>query len=94
MNNLRQPVTEGPSALVRAGLYVLVPVVGLLLLPILLLFIFLLYFLALFNGARVFVFSFTGKQPIIEEEPQGPHFLEIQAKSKALPDWTQLPPKG
>ena len=94
MQNLPDPVSEGPSALARVGLYVLAPVFGLLLLPILLLFVFVLYVLALLNGARVFVFTFRGQAPDVEEELQKPHFLDIQAKPRELTDQSPLPPKG
>lgn len=94
MQNLPEPVNEGPSALARVGLYVLAPVAGLLLLPILLLFVIALYLLAMVHGARVFVFSFRSEASDAEEDLQKPHFLEIQAKPKALTDESRLPPKG
>lgn len=94
MQNLTPPVNQTQSALARVGMYLLVPVVGLLLLPILLLFIIALYLLALFHGTRVFVFSVRRTSQPFEEEIQKPHFLDIQAKPRALTDESFPPPKG
>ncbi len=94
MQNLSQPVNPSTSALARIGMYLLVPVVGLLLLPVLLLFIIALYLLALFHGTRVFVFSVRQTSQPVEEEIQKPHFLDIQAKPKFLSDESSPPAKG
>jgi len=85
MENLPQSVTHPTSALMRAGMYLLVPVVGLLLLPVLLLFIVVLCLLAIFHGGRIFVYSFTGTQAPSEEELQKPHFIEVHVHEK-IPD--------
>jgi hypothetical protein len=91
MQNLPQPTKDAPSALARIGLYVLVPVAGILLLPFLLIFVVIFYLLAFFQGARVFVFSFGKRDDNIDEELQKPHFLEIQAKQKVLTDQSTPP---
>jgi len=94
MQNLPQPVQSSPSALARVGLYLIVPVVGLLLLPILILVVVALYLLALVQGARVFVFSYRSTTDTFEPEPHKPHFLDIQAKPKELTDESSPPAKG
>lgn len=94
MDNLSQPASETGSALARVGVWLLVPVAGVLLLPILLLFLIVLYLLAIFQGARILVVSVSGKRIEVEEELQRPHFLELQKTAKALPDESPLPPKG
>jgi len=91
MHNLPQPATQSSSALARVGFYLLVPVVGLLVLPFLLLFIVLFYLLSLFQGARVFVFTFGQQTTNESEELQKPHFLEIQARPKELTDQSTSP---
>lgn len=91
MQNLPQPSARPLSTLARVGLYLLVPVVGILLLPFLLVFVVFLYLLALLQGARVFVFSFGQRAEWEDEELQKPHFLEIQAKQKVLSDQSTPP---
>jgi hypothetical protein len=94
MQNLQRPSGKISSALMRAGLILLVPVVGLLILPVLLLFVVVFYLLALFQGTRVFVFGFRAASSEFEPEEHRPHFLDIQAKPAALSDESSLPPKG
>jgi hypothetical protein len=94
MKRLPLLMDDHPSALVRAGVYVLVPIALLLLLPFLLLMILALYLSALFHGMRVVVMVFTARQQEAEVEIRTPHFLELPASAKVLPDESSLPPKG
>lgn len=94
MQDLHQPVKDSPSALARVGLFLLVPVVGILLLPILLFFIVALYLLAIFHGGRIFVYSFTGKNETPEHDMQKPHFIDVHVHEKTLPDEATPPQKG
>jgi hypothetical protein len=80
-----------PSALVRAGIFILVPIVLVLSLPFILLVILVLYLAALFHGGRILVFVISGKKPTPEHDFQKPHFLEMQVSDRALPDETQIP---
>jgi hypothetical protein len=91
MENLPQRLPETPSALARAITYLLVPIAVLALVPLLLLFVIVLYLLALVHGARIFVFSFTSKLPAPDADLRPPHFIEIQPAPKPLPDES---PKG
>ncbi len=91
MENLPQRLTDPPSALTRVLTYLLVPIALVAFLPLLLLFIIVLHLVALVHGARIFVFSVTGKAPEPEADLQPPHFIEMQAVPKALPDQA---PKG
>lgn len=81
-----------PSALVRTGIFFLVPIVLVLSLPLILLMILVLYLAALVHGGRIFVFVITGKKPKPEYEFQKPHFLEMQISDKVLADESQIPP--
>jgi len=80
-----------PSALVRAGIYVLVPIILVLSLPLILLVILVLYLAALFHGGRILVFVISGKKPTPEHDFPKPHFLEMQVADQALPDESQIP---
>jgi hypothetical protein len=86
MKRLPLLVDDHPSLLVRAGLFALVPVALVLLLPILLLLVIALYLSAIFHGVRVVVTVVSGKQTPPDFEMQKPHFLEMQAQVRALPD--------
>jgi hypothetical protein len=89
MKRLPLLLDDHPSPLVRAAFYLLVPVALVLALPILLLLILVLYLSAMFHGARVFVTVIRRKEEPERELPK-PHFLEIQAPAKALPDASAL----
>ncbi len=91
MKRLPLLVDDHPSLLVRAGLFALVPVALVLLLPILLLLVIALYLSAIFHGVRVIVTVVTGKQPPADFEMQKPHFLEMQAPVRSLPDESRGP---
>jgi hypothetical protein len=93
MNPLPIVSEKQPSLLVRAGIYLLVPVILLLALPIALLVIVALYLLAILQGARVFVFTFTNRQAEPKYDFPPPHFLEAPAP-KALPDTSNPTQKG
>lgn len=83
-----QPLTPPrPSLLVRAAIYTLVPALIVVALPLLLLIILAIYLLALVQGGRVFVFSWSSNEPHAgpETDLPKPHFVDIRAP-KALPD--------
>jgi hypothetical protein len=81
-----------PSFLARAAIYTLVPVLVVLALPLLLLIILVIYFLALIQGGRVFVFSWNGKGHEADSQADlpKPHFLDVP-EPKALPSESQKP---
>jgi hypothetical protein len=81
-----------PSALVRAGIYFLVPIVLVLSLPLILLVILVLYLAALFHGGRILVFVLTGQKGTPEYDFQRPHFLEMPVSDQATSDKSQAPP--
>ncbi len=83
-------VDDHPSPLVRAALYLLVPVALVLALPLLLLLILVLYLAAMFHGARIFVTVVRRREEPEHDLPK-PHFMDIQEKVKALPDESQAP---
>jgi hypothetical protein len=85
MKRLPLLLDDNPSPLVRAAIYLLVPVVLVLALPILLLLILALYLSALFHGARIFV-TVVRRQEAPEHELPRPHFLEVPDPAQALPD--------
>jgi hypothetical protein len=93
MDQLPQLPEQRPSPLVRAAAYLLVPVLGLIALPLILLIILVIYLLALLQGGRVFVMFLRGKTapPDIEVEVKKPHFLEMQSPAKTLPDQATSP---
>jgi hypothetical protein len=86
MKRLPLLVDPQPSVLVRAGIYILAPVVVILTLPIILLVILVLYLAALVHGARIFVFVITGEDVTPTSDFQKPHVLESQVLGKKLPD--------
>jgi hypothetical protein len=94
MDRLPIPMADRPPALVRAGIYLLVPVILILALPLILLLIIALYLLALFQGARMFVTVIVGKKEEPEFEMQKPHFLDVRDATKAWPDESLPSPKG
>ena len=93
MKRLPLLLNDAPSPLVKAGMYLLVPIVLAVALPILLMLIVAFYLLALFHGTRIFVTIVVGKkvEPEPEFEMQKPHFLELQSPARALPDDSQKP---
>ena len=91
MDHLPIPTANRPPALVRAGLYLLAPVLLVLTLPIILLLVIALYLLALFQGGRIFITVIVGKQEEPEHGTQPPHFLELPAAVKKLPDESVSP---
>ena len=78
MKRLPLFIDDQTSLAVRIGIWALVPVVFVALLPILLLLVIALYFSAIFHGVRVVVTGFSVKQTSAEFETQGPHFLELE----------------
>ena len=92
MQNLPQPARTSSSALINVGLCLLVPVAGLVLLPILLLFVLVFYFLAVFQGGRVLFFTWSSQEAPLEPGYARPHFIEAPAKEIPAPD--PSPPKG
>jgi len=80
--------------LVRAALYTLIPVLIVVTLPLLLLIVLVIYLLAMLQGARVFVFSWSSmRDDDVAVEAQKPHFLEIQ-EPRAITDESKPPAKG
>jgi hypothetical protein len=80
-------VTSGGTALARAGMFLLLPVIGILLLPVLLFFIIALYLLAILQGGRVFVYSFSAKaETTPDHDLQEPHFVRVRIRDKSLTD--------
>ena len=94
MDNLPRRLNDSPSALARVATYVLVPVILVLVAPLILLVILLLYLLAILHGARVFIFSFTGKDGPRDLDSPGPHFLDMPATARELPDESSSSAKG
>jgi hypothetical protein len=94
MKRLPLLMDDHPSPLVRVGIYLLVPVLLALTLPIVLLLIIALYLLALFQGARIFVTLIVGKMEEPEYGMQPPHFLDMQDSANASPDELSSSPKG
>ena len=90
MKRLPLLLEDHPSPLVRAAIYLLVPVALVLALPILLLLILVLYLSAIFHGARIFVTVVRSKE-VPEHDLPKPHFLEVQTPVKALPDESPKP---
>lgn len=102
MENLTQPLNdpagpltpERPSLLVRASILALVPILLVLALPLLLLLILAIYLLAMLQGTKVIVFTWTNKREPFEPEFQKPHFLERDVPVKVLTDESNPPSKG
>ena len=86
MKRLPLFIDDQTSLAVRVGVWALVPVVFVALLPILLLLVIALYFSAIFHGVRVVVTGFNVRQSSADFETQGPHFMEIQAPLKVITD--------
>lgn len=90
MQNLPAPVDDAPSGLALAGVYLLVPVVAVVLLPAVLLLVVALYALALIQGVRALSTALSGRGTPPTLELQEPHFLHARIAEKQLSD--QSPP--
>jgi hypothetical protein len=86
MHHLPTPTVGRPPVLVRAAIYLLVPVLLLLALPLILLLVLALYLLAIFQGGRVVMTVIVGKPKEPAAGMQPPHFLELPGAAKPLPD--------
>jgi hypothetical protein len=93
MKRLPLLIDDQTPLLVRAGIWALVPLVFVALLPIVLLFVIVLYLSAVFHGVRVLVTVVTRKQPTADFEMPKPHFLEIQEPTRQLADQSATEPR-
>lgn len=93
MKRLPLFMDDKPPLIFRAGMWVLVPIAVVLLLPILVLLVVALYLSAFIHGTRVFVSVFTGRRSSADFDMQKPHFLEMQAPVKAISDQSATEPR-